>query len=187
MAMVQAAIEANFTCSCGSPFVVLTLDQAPANQVSALVVCPRHRIGQQVTLDHSALDLWAGVVADHLFRCAICGRQLPPVAMAQSTPVAVTFTLTCPAHGTQNNTRTVWNVLYRRLLAEIQQRRGPPMQPAPEPTQAAAARTAAPAGTPPPAAEPAAKPTPMYCEQCGRKIRPNDRYCFTCGAPIEPD
>lgn len=185
--MVQAAIEANFTCSCGSPFVVLTLDQAPGNQVSALVMCPRHRIGQPMTLDHSALDLWAGVVADHLFRCAICGREVPPVATAQSTEAAVTFTLTCPAHGTHNNTRTVWNVLYQRLLAEIQQRRGGPVQQAPQAPPAPAPRTAARGGAQPPVGEPSAKPTPMFCEQCGKKVRPNDRYCFTCGAPVEPD
>jgi DNA-directed RNA polymerase subunit RPC12/RpoP len=184
--MVQAAIEANFTCSCGSPFVVLNLDQAPENQVSALVMCPRHRIGQHITLDHSALDLWAGVVADHLFRCAICGREVPPVALAQSTEVAATFTLTCPAHGTTNNTRTVWNVLYRRLLAEIQRRRGQPAPPAAEAASEPTSRAATPAGAQP-AAEVGAKPTPMYCEQCGRRIRPNDRYCFTCGAPVEPD
>jgi DNA-directed RNA polymerase subunit RPC12/RpoP len=185
--MVQAAIEANFTCSCGSPFVVLNLDQAPQNQVTALVICPRHRIGQHMTLDHSALDLWAGVVADHLFRCAICGREVPPVSSAQYTETTATFTLTCPVHGMHNNTRTIWNVLYRRLLTEVQQRRGLPVQPAPAelplpaPGPALRGRAQAVPG------EPGEKPRPMYCEECGKRIRPTDRYCFTCGAPVEVD
>jgi DNA-directed RNA polymerase subunit RPC12/RpoP len=185
--MVQAAIEANFTCSCGSPFVVLNLDQAPQNQISALVMCPRHRIGQHMTLDHSALDLWASVVADHLFRCTICGREVSPVGAAQSTENAATFTLTCPVHGTHNNTRTVWNVLHRRLLSEIQQRRGQPIQPAPDAAPTPTAGTAVQGRPQAVAGEPLEKPRPMYCEQCGKKVRPNDRFCFTCGAPVEAD
>lgn len=186
--MVQAAIEANFTCSCGEPLVVLTLDQAPGDKVSALVLCPKHRVGHHVLLDHSALDLWAYVVADRLFRCALCGHQLPPVTAASSTEAATTFTLVCPTHGTQNNTRTVWSVLYHRLLAEAQQRHGVKPTTTPTPTSPKSVTipqesTTAKQSPPPSALQ--TPPIPTFCPECGKRIRPNDEFCYRCGARIE--
>jgi len=174
--MVQAAIEANFTCSCGTPFIVMTLDLAPNDKITALLVCPRHKVGHHITLDHSGLDLWVGIVADHLYRCAVCGRELPPATAMSSSEVATTFTLNCPVHGTQNNTRTVWSVLHRRLLNEIQTRRSLPVPP----------ETLSPSEEPKthPAVE-SSGPKATYCPQCGRKIRPHDNFCFICGSAID--
>lgn len=172
--MVQAAIETNFTCSCGSPLVVMTVDPAPDDKITALLMCPRHRVGHHLTLDHSAIDLWVGVVADHLYRCAICGRPLTPVTNVTSSEVATTFTLACPIHGTQNNTRTVWSVLYRRIFAEIQEQRRSQLVPTPITTTA------------PKAVETEQKSPPtQYCPQCGKKIRPKDNFCFICGSAID--
>ncbi len=174
--MVQAAIEANFTCSCGTPFIVMTLDPAPGDKINALLVCPRHKVGHHITLDHSGLDLWVGVVADHLYRCAVCGRELPPASNVSSSEVATTFTLNCPVHGAQNNTRTVWSVIHRRLLSEIQHRRAPPEIPLPS----------LPIGEP--ATQPAVEssgPKATFCPHCGKKIRPHDNFCFICGAAID--
>ncbi len=170
--MVLAAIESNFTCSCGTPFIVMTLDPAPNDKITALLVCPRHRVGHHITLDHSGLDLWAGVAADHLYRCAICGRELPPVSDVSSSEVATTFTLNCPIHGTQNNTRTVWSVLHRRLLSEVQHRRASPepVVEKPKPMTKRAPSNATEAG---------------FCPQCGQKIRPHDNFCYHCGAAID--
>jgi DNA-directed RNA polymerase subunit RPC12/RpoP len=170
--MVQAAIEANFTCTCGTPFIVMTLDPVPNDKISALLVCPRHKVGHHITLDHSGIDLWIDVVADHLYRCAICGRELPPPTAVSSSEVATTFTLNCPIHGTQNNIRTVWSVLHRRLLSEIQHRR----------------TVLEPLDSTPPPEEPAMESSALkatFCPQCGKKIRPQDNYCFHCGAAID--
>ena len=160
--------------------IVMALEPAANNKVDALLTCPRHQLGQHLILDHSALDLWAPVVADHLYRCAVCGRELMPNPQTTSTETATTFNLTCPIHGTQHNTRTVWSVLYRRLLADAQRLRQP--QPKREPSI-----------TPPPAErpEPAAKPPAaeslevQFCPQCGKRIRGKDFFCFHCGAAIE--
>jgi hypothetical protein len=174
--MVQAAIEANFTCSCGTPFIVMTLDPAPSDKVDALLVCPRHKVGHHITLDHSGLDLWVGVVADHLYRCGVCGRELPPPPAVSSSEIATTFTLNCPIHGNQNNTRTVWSVLHRRLLDETHNRRAVPR----------------PAETPPAPTQPKVQPAvessavkATYCPECGKKIRPHDNFCFICGSAID--
>ncbi|MFX1576781.1 MAG: zinc ribbon domain-containing protein [Promethearchaeota archaeon] len=174
--MVQAAIEANLTCSCGTPFIVMTLDPAPNDKITALLVCPRHKVGHHITLDHSGLDLWVGIVADHLYRCAVCGRELPPSPTVSSSEVATTFTLNCPVHGTQNNTRTVWSVLHRRLLAEIQHRRtlAEPIQVSPKQEEPKTR----------PAVESSA-PKAIFCPQCGKKIRPQDFFCYHCGAAID--
>lgn len=179
--MVLAAIEANFSCSCGAPFIVMTLDPAPMDKVTALLVCPRHRVGHHLTLDHSALDLWAGVVADHLYRCAVCGRELQPVTNVSSSEVATTFTLNCPIHGTQNNTRTIWSVLYRRLLSEIQQKRT--HQITIQTQRVLTSATAEPtridqAGVEPPK-------DALFCPQCGHKIRSHDNFCYICGSAID--
>jgi hypothetical protein len=184
--MVQAAIEANFTCSCGSPLVVLTLDPAPGDKITAMTICPKHRMGQNITLDHSGLDLWIGVVADRLFRCALCGREIAPIPGGSSSENATTFTLTCPQHGTHNNTRTVWNVIYRRLLTEIQQRREARSMPAPIGTTAAISEESTQPQEPPqPPSSPAKTPEVRFCSQCGKRIRPHDEFCFNCGASIE--
>ncbi|MHA2406657.1 MAG: zinc ribbon domain-containing protein [Candidatus Hermodarchaeia archaeon] len=174
--MVQAAIEANFTCSCGSPFIVMTLDASPNDKITALLVCPRHKVGHHITLDHSGLDLWIGVVADHLYRCAVCGRELAPPTAVSSSEVATSFTLNCPVHGTQNNTRTVWSVLHKRILSEIQQRRA---HYSPEETTA-----------PPPElktkpAMESSETKATFCPECGKKIRPQDNFCFICGSAID--
>lgn len=185
--MVQAAIEANFTCSCGAPLTVLTLDPAPGDKITAMVICPKHRRGQNITLDHSGLDLWIGVVSDRLFRCALCGREIAPLPGGSSSQNATTFTLTCPQHGTHNNTRTVWSVIYRRLLTEIQQRRETRTMPPPvEATPAAATEKETPPRivTPSPS-KPSKAPVASYCPQCGKRIRLQDEFCFRCGASIE--
>ncbi|MFX1317741.1 MAG: zinc ribbon domain-containing protein [Promethearchaeota archaeon] len=174
--MVQAAIEANFTCSCGTPFIVMTLDPAPNDKVSALLVCPRHKVGHHITLDHSGLDLWIRVVANHLYRCGVCGRELAPASAVSSTDIATTFTLNCPVHGTQNNTRTVWSVVYRRLLSEIQSQREVPV---PEETRTVPDRPR----TQPAVEDPGLKAA--FCPQCGKKIRPQDNFCFICGSAID--
>jgi DNA-directed RNA polymerase subunit RPC12/RpoP len=140
------------------------------------LICPRHKVGHHITLDHSGIDLWIGVVANHLYRCAICGRELAPANAVSSTDIATTFTLNCPVHGTQNNTRTVWSVLHRRLLSEIQRQRElsvpeePPVLPD-KPKDQPAVETAG------------AKAT--FCPQCGKKIRPQDNFCFICGSAID--
>lgn len=180
--MVLSAIEANFTCSCGVPFIVMTLDPALGDKITALLTCPRHRIGHHLTLDHSAIDLWAGVVADHMFRCAICGRELPPVPSVSSSEVATTFTLNCPVHGTQNNSRTVWSVVHRRLLSEIQQHRAPqpspPSEESPRPPVPKEPTRTSKEGVDP-------SVTPQFCPQCGHKIRTHDNFCFICGSAID--
>ncbi len=174
--MVQAAIEANFTCSCGTPFIIMTLDPAPSNKVDALLVCPRHKVGHHITLDHSGLDLWVGIVADHLYRCAVCGRELPPPPAVSSSEIATTFTLNCPIHGSQNNTRTVWSVLHRRLLDEIHNRRAMPgpAEISPQPAQLKVQ----------PAVE-SSEIKATYCPECGKKIRPYDNFCYICGSAID--
>lgn len=160
--------------------VVMALDPAPNEKVNALLTCPRHQLGQHLTLDHSALDLWAPVVADHLYRCAICGRELMPSPQTTSSETTTTFTLNCPIHGTQNNTRTVWSVLYRRLLADAQRLRTPqptpttPTIPPPTPKPDKASDT--------PATD---VPEAQFCPQCGKRIRGKDNFCFHCGASIE--
>jgi DNA-directed RNA polymerase subunit RPC12/RpoP len=176
--MVLAAIEANFTCACGAPFIVMTLDPAPNDKVTALLVCPRHKVGHHITLDHSGLDLWASVVADHLYRCAICGRELPPASDVSSSEVATTFTLNCPVHGTQKNTRTIWSVLYRRLNSEVQKKRASQASPVEEEVLAPEAKK-----EPTKVSEPAIEPS--FCPQCGHKIRTHDHYCYICGAAID--
>ncbi len=185
--MVQAAIEANFTCSCGAPLVVLTLDPAPKDKISVMVICPKHRAGHTITLDHSGMDLWIGVVADRLFRCALCGQEIAPIPGGSSTQNATTFTLSCPKHGTQNNTRTVWSVIYRRLLTEIQQRRQARTMPQPAVPAPAATleKEEVPPEENPPSSKPERTPVPSFCPQCGKKIRPQDDFCFHCGASIE--
>ncbi|MFX1562570.1 MAG: zinc ribbon domain-containing protein [Promethearchaeota archaeon] len=185
--MVEAAIETNFTCSCGAPLIVMTLDPAPGNKISAMAFCPKHRIGQNIILDHSGLDLWIGVVADRLFRCALCGREITSVPSTGSSQNATTFTLTCPQHGTQNNTRTVWSVIYRRLLTEIKNRReartiSQPVEFSPE---AATENETQPPDETLPQTKSSKEPVVGYCSQCGKKIRPHDEFCFNCGASIE--
>ncbi len=179
--MVQSAIEASFTCSCGAPLIVMTLDQAPNNKVTALVMCSNHKIGNHLTLDHSALDLWIGVVADHLFRCAICSRPLMPVTGSSSSEIAISFTLTCPIHGIQKNTRTVWKVLYHRLVSEIEQQRG--LKPTPKPPVPKQPSKRKPKSPAPP--QPKEKPLPAFCPQCGKNIQANDEFCYHCGAEID--
>lgn len=180
--MVESAIQANFTCSCGAPFIVMSLDPAPKDKITALLVCPRHRVGHHLTLDHSGLDLWAGVVADNLYRCGVCGRELSPATGVSSTEVTTTFTLNCPIHGTQNNTRTIWSVLYRRLLSEARRRRTPPATPQPPGTP-----TPTPPPETPPTTQEGTKSTPdaQFCPECGQKIRPRDNFCYHCGASTD--
>ncbi|MFX1540792.1 MAG: zinc-ribbon domain-containing protein [Promethearchaeota archaeon] len=175
--MVLAAIEANFTCACGAPFIVMTLDPAPNDKITALLVCPRHRLGHHITLDHSGLDLWASVVADHLYRCAICGRELAPASDVSSSEVATTFTLNCPVHGTQKNTRTIWSVLHRRLLAEIQQKRITQSSSIEEEVTPKAVKV--------PVKAHESDLEPSFCPQCGHKIRTHDNFCFICGSAID--
>ncbi|MFX0168504.1 MAG: zinc ribbon domain-containing protein [Candidatus Hodarchaeota archaeon] len=180
--MVLAAIETNFTCGCGTPMIVMALDPAPNDKVDTLLTCPRHQLGQHIILDHSALDLWAPVVADHLYRCAICGRELLPGTKTSSSEVTTTFTLNCPIHGTQNNTRTVWSVLHRRLLSEIQRRRSP--QPIPKEAPPPSPVTKEPSSQTLEVV-PASTQEAQFCPQCGKKIRGKDNFCFHCGAAID--
>jgi hypothetical protein len=180
--MVESAIQTNFTCSCGAPFIVMSLDPAPKDKITALLVCPRHRVGHHLTLDHSGIDLWIAVVAENLFRCAICGRELAPPTNVSSTDVATTFTLNCPIHGTQNNTRTVWSVIYRRLISEVQQRRTPSVIP-PSKEIPAATPSPKPTGKTPTISK--AIPEAGFCPECGQKIRPQDNFCYHCGASTE--
>jgi len=160
--------------------IVMALDPAPNDKINALLTCPRHQLGQHLTLDHSALDLWAPVVADHLYRCAICGRELMPNPQTTSSETTTTFTLTCPIHGTQNNTRSVWSVLHRRLLADGQRLRQP------QPTDATPTPSP-PTESPESATETTAAegPEAQFCPQCGKRIRGKDNFCFHCGASIE--
>ncbi|MFW9831719.1 MAG: zinc-ribbon domain-containing protein [Candidatus Thorarchaeota archaeon] len=160
----------------------MTLDHAPNEKITALLTCPRHKIGHHLTLDHSALDLWATVVADHMFRCAVCGRELPPVPSVSSSEVATTFTLNCPVHGTRNNTRTVWSVVHRRLVSEIQQLRAQHTS-LPHDEQ-----TTPPARTPTTSDQKTSgdlSATPQFCPQCGHKIRTHDNFCYICGSAID--
>lgn len=213
MTLLDEAVEANFSCGlCGAPLVVLELAPAPGDKIVARLVCPNHRLISSLTLDHAALDLWVGVAADRVFRCARCGVELDPVAgesmahpdIAEETPGGgepgssfrfVTFTLTCPRHGTQDNTRKVWDVLHRRLLTEIQVRRGlelPIQELAPttaQPSRAASSQEETQQAERGTKEEKACEPSetgrvPLYCEQCGKRIRPGDAFCFHCGAPI---
>jgi hypothetical protein len=158
--------------------VVMALDPAPNDKVNALLTCPRHQLGQHLTLDHSALDLWATVVADHLYRCGVCGRELMPNPQISSSETTTTLTLNCPIHGTQNNTRTIWSVLHRRLLADAQRLRTPqPSRPTkPIPTEKPEQVPKAPSSE---------SPEPQYCPQCGGKIRGKDNFCYHCGSAID--
>ena len=207
-------MEANFTCGlCGAPLVVLELAPAPGDKIVARLICPNHRIITTLTLDHAALDLWVGVAADRVFRCARCGAELPPVPNASLHPDvagaevkyeggreafhSISFTLSCPRHGTQDNMRRVWDVLHRRLITEVQIRRGlePPLKEAPpvSPSSAGAKlqvqgeiqqTTGSDERAEATADELSAKRIPLYCEQCGKRIRPGDTFCFHCGAKV---
>ncbi len=163
---------------------MLTLERTRDNKVSALVICPRHRIGQPIILDHSALNIWARTVADRLYRCALCGRKLDPVAVSASTESEVTFTLSCPKHGIQNNTRNVWKVLHKRLLNEVQERRGvkPVIEESPKipPIESGAEE-----GVPPAKSRGFEEPVPRFCEECGNRFRPGDTFCLKCGAKLD--
>ena len=182
--MVQDAIEANFTCNCGAPLVVLTLERTKDNKVSALVVCPRHRSAQPILLDHSALNIWAKTVADRVYRCALCGQKLDPVAISAETESDVTFTLSCPKHGIQNNTRNIWRVLHKRLLNEVRELRGtkpmveePPKIP---PIESGLGEEARPAKT-----RGFEEPVARFCENCGNRFRPGDGFCLKCGHKLD--
>ena len=185
--MVQSAIEANFTCQCGKPLIIQTIERAPKEKIMALVRCPKHRTSHQITLDHSALDYWAGIVADHLYRCTRCGKELAPVADGLSSEHAMTFTLSCPFHATNLNTRTVWNVIYNRLLTEIQTRRGIRLEPqptSPTPTPSEISATGGP-GSQPAHQQPKDSSVVQFCPQCGKRIRPNDNFCYHCGTSTD--
>ncbi len=164
--------------------MVLSLERTRDNKVSALVVCPRHRTPQSLILDHSALNIWAKTVADRLYRCALCGYQLNPVALSASTESEVTFTLSCPKHGTQNNTRNIWRVLHKRLLNEVREHRGvkPVVKEAPKipPIDSGVAEGASPGKT-----RGFEKPIPKFCEECGKRFRPGDGFCLKCGAKLD--
>lgn len=163
---------------------MVTLERTRDNKVSALVVCPRHRSAQPIILDHSALNIWARTVADRLYRCALCGRELDPVAVSASTESAVTFTLSCPKHGVQNNTRNVWKVLHKRLLNEVRQQRDvkPTVEEIPKIPPIESGRGE---GVPPAKSRGFEEPVPRFCEECGKRFRPGDGFCLKCGAKLD--
>ncbi len=162
---------------------MLTLERTKDNKVSALVVCPRHRTAQPILLDHSALNIWAKTVADRLYRCALCGQKLNPVAVNASTESEVRFTLSCPKHGIQNNTRNVWKVLHKRLLNEVRELRGakPFVEEAPKIPHIESGEAE---GVPPTKARDFSEPIPRFCEECGKRFRPGDGFCLKCGAKL---
>ncbi len=165
---------------------MLTLERTKDNKVSALVVCPRHRTAHSLILDHSALNIWASTVADRVFRCALCGRELNPVEVSASTEKAVTLTLSCPKHGVQNNTRHIWKVLHKRLLDELRQRRSvePSIAETPKipPIESGLGE-----GVSPSESQGAREPVPRFCEECGNRFRPGDTFCLKCGAKLGQD
>lgn len=162
------------------------------------VVCPNDHNRLSIRLPLELRDQWLGQVANQIYRCTICGLQVPnPIRIVREGRWMILF-VKCPSHGLRDHKRYIIDTIYP-LIQNLHQGSevggAPPPTFVPPPPPSIFSRVSSSTSPPPPPPPPETIPPPpppdsdkmKFCNECGSAIQPGALFCVNCGKEIEED
>ncbi len=190
---------------CGQDRVILYIKvKGPYAILKA--ICPNDRSKAAIRLPIGSRDQWIHMVADNIYRCAICGQPLQGPAKIGREGRWIVLYMECPTHGLKSSKRHVIDTIYPAIETIHNNPMGamsgpatfsppgngyPPPPPPPSMANAPPPDMTVPPPPPPDAFVAPAPQTPsgglQFCPDCGARIQPGALFCTACGTAIEDD